>query len=377
MQKVLLYLGKFPGFGFDIDGGSILARQLIDTLKHNCELDVVFIRKNKETYEDNAVHSIRYVEYKDAFNNKFVRRLENLNTNREAVGDYKQYDKIISAHVSKFFGFKEDEKEFWNKAIIFPMFCTSSYRRAGEEVPVEYTEQEKIVLSNVNKIITPSEQEKTDLINDYNCNSDKIVVIYRGINPLFVPKSEISSATNLIKKIVYIASIKQQKNNIEALKLLRILLDNSDLKFELHLVCTNQDNLLYKNMLTYISEDNLTSLVNFHFSIIQEELANLLQNMDINISVSNWETFGRGIFEGLSCGLPTFVFTRLEVIRRICGDNSGVIFCENVDDMAKKIIQVCSDTTLQSKIKEELMETAKKVSYEKEQKRLLEEILIK
>ena len=49
-KNVLLYLGKFPGYGFDVDGGSILARQLIDSLKMHCNLSLVFIRKRKETY---------------------------------------------------------------------------------------------------------------------------------------------------------------------------------------------------------------------------------------------------------------------------------------------------------------------------------------
>ena len=58
-KNILLYLGKFPGYGFDIDGGSILARQLIDTLKVNCNLDLVFIRKNHETYEDSQINQVR------------------------------------------------------------------------------------------------------------------------------------------------------------------------------------------------------------------------------------------------------------------------------------------------------------------------------
>ena len=44
--RILLYLGKLPGYGFDVDGGSILAKQLIDSLKSYCKFDVVFIRKN-------------------------------------------------------------------------------------------------------------------------------------------------------------------------------------------------------------------------------------------------------------------------------------------------------------------------------------------
>ncbi|MEE0983792.1 MAG: hypothetical protein U0L38_07040, partial [Bacteroidales bacterium] len=86
-KNVLLYLGKFPGYGFDVDGGSILARQLIDILKIQCNLTVVFIRKNSEIYIDSLVREIRYVEYKNPFGNKFLRRMQNLDTNREAIGD--------------------------------------------------------------------------------------------------------------------------------------------------------------------------------------------------------------------------------------------------------------------------------------------------
>ena len=59
-KKVLLYLGKFPEFGFDVDGGSILARQLIDSLKIRCKLDIVFIRKKKELYEDFKFYFLRF-----------------------------------------------------------------------------------------------------------------------------------------------------------------------------------------------------------------------------------------------------------------------------------------------------------------------------
>ena len=89
-------------YGFDVDGGSILARQLIDILKIQCNLTVVFIRKNREIYMDSLVREIKYVEYKNPFGNKFLRRLQNLDTNREAIGDYTKYDTIITAHVSKF-----------------------------------------------------------------------------------------------------------------------------------------------------------------------------------------------------------------------------------------------------------------------------------
>ena len=370
-KKVLLYLGKFPEFGFDVDGGSILARQLIDSLKIRCKLDLVFIRKNKEVYQDEFVHSIRYVEYKDAFNNKFVRRLENLDTNLEALKNYEQYNKVITAHVSKFFGIKPDDNSFWNRAILFPMFCTSSYKRAGENVLEEYTELESIVIKNVSKIITPSKQEQKDLLNDYECNKSRISVIPRGINPLIKFKQQGKLGNRF--KIVYIGSIKPQKNNIDALHVLNELI-NKGYQAEMHFICTIQDKSIYEDMENYIHGKNLEQYVFFHFEVSQSDMPEILDNMDINISVSNWETFGRGIFEGISAGLPTFVLEHLEVVKEICADNIGVRYSKSYKEMASEIIHVCNDSELYLQMHNALKTIARTVSYKNEQQRLLKAI---
>lgn len=371
-KNILLYLGKFPGYGFDVDGGSILARQLIDTLKMRCNLDVVFIRKNHEEFKDNYVHKIRYIEYKDAFNNKFIRRLENLDTNKEAIGDYSHYDTIITAHVSKFFGFQNADNSFWEKTILFPMFCTSSYVRAGEVVPKEYTEHERFVLDHVNKIICPSLTEQLDIIKDYNIDSRKIIVIPRGINPAFtfVNRYTIPHYPN----IVCIGSIKKQKNNMDALRILSMV-RRIGIPAELHLICTIQDNNLYNEMLNYIKINNLMKFVHFHIELSQFEVARIMKKMDINISVSNWETFGRGIFEGISSGIPTFVFSRLIGIKNICRDCDGVSFTDNIEEMARDIISTLSDVSIYCRKSLSLSTIANKVSYSKEQSELLNAIL--
>lgn len=371
-KKVLLYLGKFPGYGFDVDGGSILARQLIDILKVNTILDVVFIRKNRETFEDSLVHSIRYVEYIDAFNDKFIRRSKNLKTNVDAIGDYSVYDIIITAHVSKFFGFENAPKEFWEKTVLFPMFCTSSYKLAGEDVPPWYTQMEDYVINNVRKIITPSKAECQKLCEDYHCDPNKIIVIPRGINPLFTcPESHFMTQTC---KLVYIASIKPQKNNMDAVKLLMMLNESSKL-YELHLVCTIQDASIYSEIKEYIAENQLNNNVYFHIGLSQQEIAALLHQMDINISVSKWETFGRGIYEGISSGLPTFVFSRLKAVKELCGSNLGVVFCNDLDDMKKSIEKISFSQENYNQARTQLYTIADKVSYQTEQKCLINELL--
>lgn len=371
-KRVLLYLGKFPGYGFDVDGGSILARQLIDTLKRESILDVVFIRKNDEFFNDSAVNQVRYVKYKDAMNNKFVRRLENLETNREAIGDYRQYDVIVAAHISKFFGFEDYPEQFWKRTVLFPMFVTSSYIRAGEEVPLAYTDLEAIVVSKVGHIIVPSKEDLMNLVSDYQIDPSKITVIYRGIDPVFVSRGN----KDLNKKLhmACIGSIKKQKNNLDALRVLAILREKG-IDAELTFICTIQDKVLYTDMVNYASENGLDAYVRYLFRLNQSEVATVLGEMDINISVSNWETFGRGIFEGVTAGLPTFVYSRLTCVSEICSGNPGICFAINAEDMASKILDVYKNDSLFQKMKMSLPELSARVSYHKEREALIGAII--
>lgn len=371
VKNVLLYLGKFPGYGFDIDGGSILARQLINSLKVRCNLTVCFIRKNLETFQDSEVCNVRYVKYIDPWNNKFVRRMKNLDTNFHAMEDYEDFDVIIAGHISKYFGMDKCGNDFWKKAVIFPMFCTSSYIRAGEVVPKEYTEQEKIVVDNVAKIITPSFDEKRDLISDYNCDENKIDVIYRGITPLIIYKKR--TKVHKILNLICIGTIKKQKNTKETIQLMKLLVQNN-VSFSLHLVATIQDKVYYEEFCDMVKDENLFDYVNYQISIPQTELAELLKEMDINVSMSSWETFGRGIFEGASAGLPTFAFDILETVKELSEGNGGFYFASSVQDMAEKIAEVTHDQEQYQFMSEQIRTIIPKFSYKNEQNLLMEKI---
>ena len=368
-KRVLLYLGKFPAFGFDVDGGSILAKQLIDTFKWRCKLDVSFIRKNNEEYFDEVCTSIKYFKYIDAFNNKFVRRMENLETNLMAMGDYESYDKIITAHVSKFFFPINMNKSFWGKTILFPMFCSSSYKRAGEEVPDEYISLENVVINNVNKIITPSEEEKNDLTNDYNISRSKVNVIYRGVSPLINYRKRVLDDDEI--KIVSIGSIKKQKNNMQSLKVLHELLLRG-IRAKLILVTTIQDQQIYQEMIRYIDENNLKEDVELKVSISQLELSKILETCDVNISTSKWETFGRGIFEGACAGLPTIISNTLEVVKSIVGNNEGFFYANDTGEFVEIINKLIIEKSTYSNASKSLEDILDIVSYNAEKEKLID-----
>ena len=90
---------------------------------------------------------------------------------------------------------------------------------------------------------------------------------------------------------------------------------------------------------------------------------------------SNWETFGRGIYEGITAGLPTFIFNHLEVIKELCDSNLGVSYSNTINEMSEEIIKTCKNIDKYLEKSDALITLAEKVSYEKEQQLLVESIL--
>ena len=189
MKKVLIYTGKFPSFGDDTDGGSILIHSLIETLNGNCVLDIIFTRTPQQEFmQVDGVRNVSYETYENRPKNKFQRRLQNkeqlFRRLRSVINDY---DTVIITHCSKAFGIDSLTKDEQSKIVLFPMYLSTSYARSGEIPPLEYVEEERKALLSAGKILTPSDSEKLDMINDFGINPNKIKVIPRGYSNLIQP----------------------------------------------------------------------------------------------------------------------------------------------------------------------------------------------
>lgn len=364
-KKTLLYLGKFPSDEGDMDGGSQLSYQLIESLKTNTNLDICFIRKGQQTYSSDNIQDILYLPYINPNGNKFQRRLDNLQTNRNAIYNGKQYDLVIAAHCSKLFGL-ENDIETMTKSIIFPMFLTQSYQRANEFVPQEYTRHENDVLHNVSLILTPSEEEKNDMMKFYSIPAEKIKVIPRGISPKVIPHIRVCAAIKLIS----IGSIKEQKNHIDDLRLLNNLVHRG---FQATLVIAGSiyDFSILHELQEYIRKEHLDNKVEFVSGLNRDEMSNLLSKMTFGISNSRWETFGRGIFECLASGLPTLVSDKLETVQRLTKNQKGISFYKGVETMADKIVELFMSKELYQKESEAAIQIAENFSFDNERERLL------
>lgn len=373
MKKVLLFAGKFPRFGEDADGGSMMVYSIIEAIKNKCLLDVVFTRTfNNEFSHIDGVNSIQFETYNYRNDDKFLRRLGNREQLYKKLSDVADdYDKIIIIHISKAFGIEKLSKINKNKIIIFPMYLSTSYERSNEIPSKEYKKYESDALNSAYKIITPSNSEKNDMVSIYNVDSDKIIVIPRGYSSLITSKVHV--ITNELK-LIYIGSIKEQKNTLQSIKILNKLVKDS-IPAKLYIVGGCQNENIMRECLNYISDNSLKDNVIFTGIVSQKRLAELIDMCHINISTSNWETYGRGVFEGMAGGLPTITFDRLDCVKQYIEDEKGIKYVHTEREFIDYLKELYYNKTLYENQSKLSYKSVAILSEENERKLLEEELL--
>ena len=372
-KRILLYSTRTPKSNVNADGGASTALNIIESLYKDCILDVAFLNLDNQTFIDKRVNKV-FPYDAELIGDKFQSIADKRIINKVVLKDYRNYDLIIVLHISGLMGLEDYDDDFWNRVVLYPMFLTPSYIKSGETVPTYYTEAEKKTFSKIKKVITPSTIEKEEIVNIYGVDELKIKVIPRGVSHVF----EYNPCPIIDKKninICMVGSIKKQKNYLRALKVIKILKD-LNINPTFHIVGSIQDEIVYQSLVKYISENGLNNNVVFHFTISQMKLNKLFKKCHIAISSSNWETFGRGIYEGIHSGKPTFIFFSLEEVRKFVGESSVLYYCDDELDMAKKIIYLIDNYSSLARVFEsEFLRISSLVSIEKEEDELKKVLL--
>ncbi len=203
----------------------------------------------------------------------------------------------------------------------------------------------EISLTNIDKIICPSNKTKNDLINFYNIEKDKIEVVYMGIHVFNKLNSE-----NLIQVkspyILYVGDRKRYKNFSNLIKAYSI---SDRIKQDFKLVCcgggdfTNNERLNISNL-----KINPTNVI--HIEGNDNQLHYLYKNASAFIFPSRYEGLGLPPLEAMSLGCPV-VSSNHEAIVEATGD-AAILFNPNEpEDMKSKIEKVVYSPTLTNNLK--------------------------
>lgn len=347
-KKVLIVTAKWPYTTNSTDGGDSTTKEIIHSLKDDYFVELLCFRNDiDEQITIDGVQEIHFYNedfalfknYRLHNEEKFLVRLSQAEiAKKEIERIYQGYEFIIVQHDMFILGM-EKEKELLDRIVLYPMFTGSSYIRSGEVVPPIYIQREKNVLKLVKLIISPSNVEKEMLISEYGVDSDKILVVPRPVDYTYHVRCV---SDPKIIKLLYIASIRTQKNHMDALQLVNII-TRKGVNVELHCVGAIQDDEIFSDCMNYLVENKLTDNVVFHGNKSHDQLEIIMNNCNFNISVSQWETFGRGIYEGMVFGLPTIILKKLECVMQ--ADNLGIFpyVVSSLEEMANTIIDLFWD----------------------------------
>lgn len=347
-KKVLIVTAKWPYTTKSTDGGDSTTKEIIRSLKDDYSVDMLCFRNDiDEQIKIDDVQNIYF--YNDDFalfknyqlhnEEKFLVRIKQSQiAKKEIKRIYQDYKFIIVQHVM-FVLDMEDEKELLDKIVLYPMFTGTSYLKSGERIPEIYLVKEKKVLNLVKLIISPSDIEKKMLIEDYRVDEDRIIVVPRSVDYIYSIR-KISDKRKI--RLVYIASVRIQKNHLDALRLVKIIKDRG-VDVELHCIGAIQDDTIFNDCMNYLKINRLTDYVIFHGNKSHNQIEKIMSICDFNISVSQWETFGRGIYEGMVFGLPTLITDKLKCV--IQANNLGIFPCivNSLEEMANTIIELIYD----------------------------------
>lgn len=242
---------------------------------------------------------------------------------------------------------------------------TSPLHRAG------YYKVIKSAVKNAKKIITVSQNTKKDLQVLMKTPSQKIHVIYEGVNEKFKPLTDRHPVEEVTKKyqldkpyLLYTGVWRSHKNLPNLIKAFHILKTEYD--FDGYLVITGRKDPVYEA--DVVGETQTLQLANdviFTGLVKERELVPLYNGALMYVFPSLYEGFGLPPLEAMQCGIPVAV-SNASCLPEVCGQNNAVFFNPNdPKDMAEKIFQVTSQKTLREQLIQNGLKRVKEFSWQK------------
>ena len=255
-------------------------------------------------------------------------------------------------------------------------------------------------IRNADKIITPSESTKNDIINHYKIKEEKVIVaplaynkdLFKKAPPTFdreevnlvkCRKAAISPLAKLfngVKKkykiskpfILYVGVMQPRKNVKNLIKAFNIL--KKKYKIPHQLVLASSLGWLYEETLAEIEKSVFKKDIIRLGDIKYEELPKFYWMADVFVLPSLYEGFGLPLLEALASGTPV-VTANNSSLPEVGGD--AAIYIENPKnpiEIAEKIFNVISNEGLKEEMRQKGFKQAEKFSWEKCTKQILEVI---
>lgn len=231
------------------------------------------------------------------------------------------------------------------------------------------------------KIIAVSQNTKKDLVNLYKIPTEKIEVVYEGVNfefPLWKRgiKGDSKSSENSSNPsptlpflkgerfLLFLGRIEERKNVLGIIKAFEIFKEKYKLPHKL--VLAGKPGHGYnsiKSKVQSLKSKARKDIVELGF-VREKEKWQLLQNADVFLFPSLYEGFGLPILEAQSVGTAV-VTSKVSSIPEVVGESAVLIDPKDYQALAEAMYKLVSDENLRNDIIEKGYENVKRFSWEK------------
>lgn len=212
-------------------------------------------------------------------------------------------------------------------------------------------------------IITVSNYTKNDIIHVLRAPSEKIKVIYEGVDQGLSVGADCDKILAKLKInadfLLYVGSAYPHKN-LDSLLLAFKKLVNQGLEY--YLVLVGKKDYFYKKIETKISKLGLADKVILPGYLSDTELSCLYRRARLYVFPSLLEGFGLPPLEAQSHGLP-IASSKFSCLPEILADGAAYFDPQNIEDMVECLSRVLSDESLRQNLKSQATQNLTRFSW--------------
>ncbi|HDY68934.1 MAG TPA: glycosyltransferase family 1 protein [Candidatus Scalindua sp.] len=225
-----------------------------------------------------------------------------------------------------------------------------------------------VTAKRADKIITVSENSKSDIIKYCKVPPNKINVIYNGVDKnFFSPRRELTAEIKREyrlpdKYILFVGTIDHPGKNVYSLILAcrKLWEENIGIK----LVLIGQKGVGYEVISDTITRYDLNKYV-LHLDCVEDrDLAAIYNGAELFCFLSLYEGFGLPLIESMACGTPV-IASKMSSLPEVVGDAGIIVNPCSIDEISRKIKDVLTNDVLKNKLRRKGLERAKLFSWQK------------
>jgi glycosyltransferase involved in cell wall biosynthesis len=235
----------------------------------------------------------------------------------------------------------------------------------------------KVVPRSVDRadlILADSQNTKDDLVELLSAESDRIEVVYPGVEERFRPIEHqallegVRRRYNLPPRFVLgLGTLQPRKNFITLIEAF------ADLRFaicDLHLVIVGGKGWLYEGIFATVERLGLEDKVVFPGFVADEALPALYNLADLFVFPSLYEGFGLPPLEAMACGTPV-VTSNSSSLPEVVGEAGLMVEATDIETLTEAMRRVLEDSALRARMIAKGLEQARKFTWEKAAAKLL------